>query len=414
MLILAPALLLCDDGDDTRGRLALEWSALTVATLAISTIPASYNFTLMILPVTVLIAVLLRQRPVLVWVAVALYLGIGYPSGWNVGTGAGLGAVLQMSRLYMLIALAALFYWAMGVGALRNPERRKITLALAGALVVVVAFQAASGIRHQRGLYDDFAYRLPDANGAMLSAAPESHNGNVVRVAMQPVGYRLVASMDTPPLNVPFSESSVGPDEIAFAASADKLLVEEAGVHSILTSRGEGRFQSIVDAESPTLSPDGKNLAYLRVDHGRGRLFVRSLQTPASLEQAVTPDSLDVEQATFLPDASLIVAALVDGSGGSQLLHIRAGQKPELLPLGEARYPAASPDGRWLAYSRMRRGNWNLALIDLHTGAVRGIADAECNTIEPAWEPDSKTIVYGSDCGRALWFTAISRRQIVP
>ena len=127
-----------------------------------------------------------------------------------------------------------------------------------------------------------------------------------------------------------------------------------------------------------------------------------------------TPAWLDVEQATFLPDASLMVAGLIHGVTGSRILHITEGQQPALLPLGEARYPAASPDGRWLAFSRMQRGNWNLALLDLHSGSVRGIADAECNTIEPAWEPDSKTILYSSDCGRALWFTAVSRRRIVP
>jgi len=302
----------------------------------------------------------------------------------------------------------------MGIIAFRKHSQRKMTLAIAAALILVMAFQAASGIRHQRGLYDDFVYRLPDASGALLAAAPEDHDGNIVRVAMQPVGYRLLASMKTPPRNVPFSESSVGPDEIAFTSSPGNLLVEEAGAHSIVISRTDRTFRSIMDAESPTLSPDGQNLAYLRVDHGRGTLFLRSLHEPAAMEQSMTPSSLDVEQATFLPDASLIVAGLARGRNGARILHVRAGQEPELLPLGEARYPAASPDGRWLAFSRMVRGNWNLALLDLHTGSVRGIAEAECNMIEPAWEPDSKTILYSSDCGRALWFTATSRRRIVP
>jgi Tol biopolymer transport system component len=27
--------------------------------------------------------------------------------------------------------------------------------------------------------------------------------------------------------------------------------------------------------------------------------------------------------------------------------------------------------------------------------------------ISPAWSPDSKTLVYASDCERALWFTAL-------
>jgi hypothetical protein len=414
MLVLAPALLLCDERDHSRSRIALEWSALMVATLTISPIPASYNFTLLVLPMTVLIAQLLPKRPVLASLASALFVGIGYPSGWNVGSASGLGAALQVPRLYMLIAFAALVYAAMGLIAFRSLERRKTTLAVAGGLVMITAFQMASEIRHQRGLYDDFAYRLPDRSDALLTAAPEWRKGEIPRIAMQPVGYRLLTSMNTPPSRVPFAERSVGPDEIAFASSADQLLVESAGAHSIITSPTDGTFQSIADAESPVLSLDGQNLAYLRVDHGHGRLFIRPLHAPATLERPLTPASLDVEQVTFLPDASLIVAALIHGSSGSRILHIRAGQKPELLPLGEARYPAVSPDGHWLAFSRMYRGNWNLALLDLQTRSVRNITAAECNTIEPAWEPDSKTILYSSDCGRALWFTAISRRRIVP
>ena len=414
MLILAPALLLCDERDHSRIRIALEWSVLTVATLTISPIPASYNFTLMVLPMTVLIAHLLPKRPVSTCLAVALFVGIGYPSGWNIGSASGLGAALQVPRLYMLIAFAALVYAAMGLIAFRSPERRKITLAIAGGLVMITAFQMAFGIRHQRGLYDDFAYRLPDRSDALLTAAPEWRKGEILRIAMLPVGYRLLTSMNTPPLRVLFAERSVGPDEIAFASSADKLLVESAGAHSSITSPTDETFRSITDAESPVLSPDGQNLAYLRVDHGHGQLFVRPLHAPATSDQPLTPASLNVEQATFLPDASLIVAGLIRGSSGSRILHIRAGQKLELLPLGEARYPAASPDGHWLAFSRMYRGNWNLALLDLQTGSVRNITAAECNTIEPAWEPDSKTILYSSDCGRALWFTAISRRRIVP
>ena len=50
MLALAPAVLLIRRDDTSRERILLEWSALLTASLAISTIPASYNFVLMIFP----------------------------------------------------------------------------------------------------------------------------------------------------------------------------------------------------------------------------------------------------------------------------------------------------------------------------------------------------------------------------
>jgi hypothetical protein len=27
---------------------------------------------------------------------------------------------------------------------------------------------------------------------------------------------------------------------------------------------------------------------------------------------------------------------------------------------------------------------------------------------------DSKTLLYSTDCGRSLWFTAIARRRVIP
>ena len=67
-----------------------------------------------------------------------------------------------------------------------------------------------------------------------------------------------------------------------------------------------------------------------------------------------------------------------------------------------------------MAYSRLDRGVWNLWLRDKQSRATRRIADIPCNQMQPVWEADSKTLLYGAHCGRSLWFTAISRRRAVP
>jgi Tol biopolymer transport system component len=66
-----------------------------------------------------------------------------------------------------------------------------------------------------------------------------------------------------------------------------------------------------------------------------------------------------------------------------------------------------------MAYSHLEDGVWNLWLRDEMTGATRRIADTPCNQIQPTWEQDSKTLLYTTDCGRSLWFTAIARRQVI-
>jgi Tol biopolymer transport system component len=84
------------------------------------------------------------------------------------------------------------------------------------------------------------------------------------------------------------------------------------------------------------------------------------------------------------------------------------------LTLGESRFPALSPDGNWIAYSHLDHGMWNLSLRNQRTGAIRRIANVPCNQIQPAWEADSKTLLYATDCGRGLWLTAVARRRVIP
>ena len=80
MLVLAPAVLLIRRDDVRRERVLMEWSGLTTAALAVSTIPASYNFVLMVFPVCVMAGMLLRRRKYGWLAALAIaFLGIGYP-----------------------------------------------------------------------------------------------------------------------------------------------------------------------------------------------------------------------------------------------------------------------------------------------------------------------------------------------
>ena len=82
--------------------------------------------------------------------------------------------------------------------------------------------------------------------------------------------------------------------------------------------------------------------------------------------------------------------------------------------LGNLAFRRSRPMARWLAYSHLQHGVWNLWLRDQRTAETRRIADMPCNQIQPAWEDDSKTLLYGTDCGRSLWFTAVARRRVIP
>ena len=63
---------------------------------------------------------------------------------------------------------------------------------------------------------------------------------------------------------------------------------------------------------------------------------------------------MNVAEATFLPNGSLIVSAS-ENAGTMQLFLVDNNGRIKPLNLGEARYPAVSRDGHWLAFSKVRQ-----------------------------------------------------------
>ncbi len=141
-------------------------------------------------------------------------------------------------------------------------------------------------------------------------------------------------------------------------------------------------------------------------------MWVRSLQHNLA-DRPVSPAGMDVSEMSFLPDDSIIFAASVKHSVPHLFIAEGSGDARQ-VSTEEARYPSVSPDGQWLAYSRQQGGVWNLWLRDLHTGEENRITRAECDDISPAWESDSKTLVFASDCGRSVGLTALHRQRVLP
>jgi hypothetical protein len=167
-------------------------------------------------------------------------------------------------------------------------------------------------------------------------------------------------------------------------------------------------------ARDPASSADGQSLAFVRDDHGRGRLIERpGTAANSAADVELTPPALNVFEASFHSPANYAFAASEPNRPPQIYLTSAAGANVA-LGLGESRYPAISPDGHWLAYSRFDRGAWNLWVRDQSTGATKRIGNVPCNEIQPSWESDSRTLLYSTDCGRSLGFTAVARRRVIP
>ncbi len=404
VLLFAPAILLAKPKNNEPRQLHLEWSAVLIASLAISSAPAGYQFTLLILPVCLMWReVQERIGAIAILCLILLYSAIGYPGWKTLGAAASL-TLLSVPRLYAVILLCGFVYWLLAKRE-RDAGKERETWLWAGAFTVLMLLSIGSGLHHQNGLYADYQWRLPMEDSTLQANGPAVQNDAILFTAMLPTGFHSATQNGN---DIHFDMGHV--DQLALAANSVERWTEEADRESTIISSVPGR-EAIYQAESPVASPDGRWLAYLREDHGRATLWLRTLGQPASKDKILTSGDLNVLEMSFLPNGSLIFSAESGNQHPKLFLVDPVGAVSSLGP-DESRHPAISPDGRWLAYSKLQNGNWHLWLRNLHSGQTSRLTQADCNNVEPTWASDSKTLVYGSDCGRALWFTALCRRHI--
>ncbi|HEY1965086.1 MAG TPA: glycosyltransferase 87 family protein [Acidobacteriaceae bacterium] len=422
MLALAPAILLIRKSDRTPGRIALEWSALITASLAISTSPASYHFVLMVLPLCVL-ASLLLERKWYGWLCILLivYIGICLPIA-SPSKSMGPTILLYVPRLPLMLGLLVGIYvllWRDGrvreLGSARYwPNYAPSDLAWAAVMAAVAVLGVRSTLQLQRAVRGEYTYRLPLQPPTFLDANPSSAGGRLRYVALTQDGYHLLTTDEAADQKTQPIDLSPG-DDLSFTANTSDIWVEKArSPRSQIVSVHEPGRVFVDDAREPVLSADGQSLAFIRDDHGRGRLMLRTdFRSNNAIETALTPAAFNVYEASFRSKDEYAFSAVENGRP-PQIYLTDTTHANAPLALGESRFPALSPDGAWMAYSHLDRGVWNLWLRDQRSGESRRIADIPCNQMQPVWEDDSRTVLYGADCGRSLWFTAISRRRVIP
>jgi hypothetical protein len=73
---------------------------------------------------------------------------------------------------------------------------------------------------------------------------------------------------------------------------------------------------------------------------------------------------------------------------------------------------AVSPDGKWMAFESAQDGPIHIWLRDLKSGQQKRLAGGDCNSTSPAWESDSKAIIFASDCQRAFGMPTLYRAPV--
>jgi Glycosyltransferase family 87/WD40-like Beta Propeller Repeat len=118
------------------------------------------------------------------------------------------------------------------------------------------------------------------------------------------------------------------------------------------------------------------------------------------------------------PDGPIQFELVAHGTSTMNLLNpasgrtINAGLAPDHVD-----EVAVSPDRKWLAFTRPSSGTTQIWLRNADGGQLARLTGGNCNSFAPAWELDSQSVLFASDCGRGLGLPALYRaplRQILP
>ncbi|HYX25261.1 MAG TPA: protein kinase [Thermoanaerobaculia bacterium] len=155
------------------------------------------------------------------------------------------------------------------------------------------------------------------------------------------------------------------------------------------------RLTDLEGSESfPSLSPDGKNLVYVKAKDGKRHIFLQPVSGGNTPD--LTADSpADDTQPAFSPDGTQIAFRSERDGGGLFLMATTGGAVRRLTDAGYN--PAWSPDGTKIAFATegvagplQRRLSSQISVVEVATGKV-GVVGKE-DAVQPSWSPHGQRI----------------------
>jgi hypothetical protein len=417
-------------------RTKLEWATYSFLLLLLSSQPASYHLVALILTAVFVVDYLLaRQQAARAIVVVALYALICGPRIQLPGIQAtGWRNLLFFPRLTLMVLLGGVLLWILidlAPESMTLLFNRRMTLLAASALIALIAVGFISNARHLKGQFDNYRSRVVTVPGSALATDPIVTSDRLLFTALVPL------SRPTVPDTYSIHELRAGA-VISFAgrddwfhpamgkdghfAWAEVATSSGSRVVRFLPASSTGSADDTTveaeDAEQPVASPDGRLLAFIRQVKGRDSLWVRNVaavgaEATAVAERQIAGPQYDVRDATFFPDHRVAFSSRRDGRFRLYVVNPTSEAVEEMsVPTCSARYPAISPDGKWIAFSCEHGGSWQIQVMNLNTGEQVQLTNADCNSISAVWTPDSKELIYATDCGRGLGLTALAKLNV--
>jgi Tol biopolymer transport system component len=165
-----------------------------------------------------------------------------------------------------------------------------------------------------------------------------------------------------------------------------------------------------VNDYNASYSPDGTKIAFVSDRNGGQELYmVSALATETTTAQLTTGGCVN-ETPTWSPngrtlywvnncdgDFELYAAELAYSFDGQYGVEVRLVSQRKLTDnTSDDRYARVSPNGQAVAFSSLRDGKWDLAILYLADRAVSSYGTPG-NDEAPTWSPDGRTLAFASD-----------------
>ncbi len=170
------------------------------------------------------------------------------------------------------------------------------------------------------------------------------------------------------------------------------------------------------DGHDAIWSPDGQTILFTSFKSGVFSLLRTRPGSTAPAESLLTSGNLGYT-GQWLPDRHTLVTTGLDlePGSGTDLIEVendgRGPIKPILVNGFETRYPAASPDGRWLAFSSDQSG-----VEQVYVRAMSGEGDevqvSQTGGSEPVWAPDGRELYYRGLSESRVELSAVQVRTV--
>jgi hypothetical protein len=379
-----------DRGAGPRPANELAWFLIML--VLVSPSRAFYVAIILLLPIALLIEKANLRRAL--WlIAAYLLLTISLPAAWEP----------FFPTVWILFAV----YIALGIPYWRN-LRPAVAALTAAAIIAVSAVSAyrrmASYHREPPQVFERVALE-PDA---IYSATPAVSSDGIVFESIAENRYLLKrwnhGSFESFPFDGhafhPTVQPSGGPICFEFVSGGHSLIPCYDPETKTLRQLVSGGF----DATHPSLSPDEGLLAFI----AHGRIVIYSSGALGTFN-GPTP----VHDVSWFPVGRRMVYS-AGPTGSSHIFATKSTGASEQLThdSGDHTEPAVSPDGKWLAFTLARAGTRQVWIQNLATGKPSQLTEGNCNSFSPAWDLDSRAVVFACDCQRGIGLPALFRAHL--